>query len=280
MLHSILALASVVLCDDRPIPDPVDLMKEVRVNQQKMDQVRENYTFHRIRTVEEFDGKGEIKKTRVQESDVFYVNGHPIARLLKRDGNPLSDSEDKSVQDHVRKLTEEFSKKPPSFGKGGGVDIISMILGVSDISNPRRSEVNGRSTLVFDFKGDPKAEAHGVEAHAARKVEGTLWVDETDRQVARLEVEFYDNFRIAGGLLASIQKGTIIKVERSPIGEGLWMQTANEQHMNLRVVVKGVHENVYVKCSGFKRFNVDAAPATTPASPQAPPASSPLRTQH
>ena len=76
--------------------------------------------------------------------------------------------------------------------------------------------------------------------------------------MARLEVELYDNFRIGGGLLASIQKGTVIKIEQSPIGEGLWMQTANDQHMNLRVIVKGMHENTRVKQFDFKRFNAEA----------------------
>jgi hypothetical protein len=243
---------------DLPVPDAPALMNEVQAHQQKMDEVRENYTFHRIRRVEELDGKGTVKKTSVQEREVFYVNGRQIARLIKRDETPLSEEEDKKEQDRVRKLTVEFSKRPPSFGRGGGINLINVILSVSVVSNPRRTEVNGRSTLVFDFKGDPKAEAHGMEANGAKKLEGTVWIDEADRQVARLEVEFYDNFRIAGGLLASIQKGTVMKIEQSPIGEGLWMQTANDQHMNLRVIVKGMHENIQVHNFDFKRFNADA----------------------
>lgn len=118
--------------------------------------------------------------------------------------------------------------------------------------------MNGRSTLAFDFKGDPKAEAHSMQAKGARKVAGTVWIDEADRQVARLEVELYDNFRVAGGLVGSIQKGTVVKIEQSPIGEGLWMPTANEQHMNMRVVTKSVHESIQVRDFDFKRFNVDA----------------------
>jgi hypothetical protein len=241
-----------------PVTDAVALMKEVQANQQKMDEVRENYTFHRIQRVEELDGKGTVRKTTSMEREVFFVNGRQIGRLVKRDETPLSEADDKKEQERVRKLTMEFSKKPPSFGRGGRINLINMILAVSDVSNPRRIQMNGRSTLVFDFKGDPKAEAHGMEEKGAKKVEGSVWIDEADRQVARMEVEFYDNFRIAGGLLASIQKGTIMKMEMSPIGEGLWMPTLNEQHMNLRVIVKGVHENTRVTNSEFKRFNAEA----------------------
>jgi hypothetical protein len=124
--------------------------------------------------------------------------------------------------------------------------------------------LNGRPTLAFDFKGNPKAEAHTMQSKGARKLEGTVWIDETDRQVARLEVEFYETFRIAGGLLASIQEGTIIKMQQSPIGEGLWMLTDNDQRMNLRVVLKKVHENTRVTNFDFKRFNVDEAEKIAP----------------
>ena len=269
MLHLSFVIAGGLACaqlpvteapvNETPVPDAVALMKEVQAHQQKMDEVRENYTFHRIQRVEELDGKGTVKRTTSTEREIFFVNGRQIGRLVKREETPLSEAEDKKEQERVRKLTMEFSKKPPSFGRGGRINLINMILSVSEVSNPRRTQLNGRSTLVFDFKGDPKAEAHGMEEKGAKKVEGTLWIDEADRQVARLEVEFYDNFRIAGGLLASIQKGTVMKIEQSPIGEGLWMPTANEQHMNLRVIVKGVHENTQVTNFDFKRFNAEAA---------------------
>ncbi len=235
-------------------------MKEVQAHQQQMGKIRENYTFHRIRRVEELDGKGTLKKITLREHEVFFVNGHQIRRLVKRDGDALGEAEDTKEQERVRRLTMEFSKKAPSFGKGGGVDLISTILAVSEVLNPRRTELNQRSTIVFDFKGNPKAEAHGLEANAAKKLAGTVWIDEVDRQVARFEIEFYEDFRIAGGLLASIQKGTIIKIDQSPIGEGLWMQTANEQHMNMRVITKRLHENSRIESFDFKRFNVDAMP--------------------
>ena len=251
------ALTLVMLADDTPIPEPVALMKEVQAHQLKMDAVRENYTYHRTRSVEELDSNGDVKKTSVQEREIFYINGHSIARLVKKDGRALTDSEDKAEQERVRKASEAAAKKPPAFGKGGGMNLIHIVLAVAETSNPRRLEWNGRSALVFDFKGDSKAEAHDMQSKAARKLEGTIWIDEADRQVARLEVEFYDNFRVAGGLLASIQKGTVFKIEQSPIGEGLWMQTSTEQHMKMRVVTKGVRENVQVKSFDFKRFNVD-----------------------
>jgi hypothetical protein len=243
---------------DSPLPDPAALMKEVQAHQRKMDEVRENYTFHRERRVEELDSKGNIKKTTVMEREVFFVNGHQVGRLVKKDGQPLSAEEEKKEQERTRKLTLELSKKPAAFGRGGGVSMISTILSVALVSNPRRMALNGRPTVAFDFKGNPKAESHSMQDSGAKKVEGTVWIDETDRQVAKVEVEFYDTFRVGGGLLAAVQKGAVMKIEQSPVGEGLWMQTGNQEHMNARVVTKSLRENIRVRNFDFKRFNVEA----------------------
>lgn len=258
MVGFVSLVLTLLLCAEAPIPDVAALMKEVQNHQKKIDEMRENYTFHRTRRVEELDGKGQVKKTTVEDREVFFVNGRQISRLVKRDGIPLSDPDEKKEQERARKATVEFSKKAPAYGNGGGVNLIGAILAVAELSHPRRTVRNGRSTLVFEFKGDPKAEAHGLQAKGAKKLEGTVWIDEADRQVARLEVEFYDAFHLAGGLLASIREGTVLKLEQSPITDGLWMFTSNEQHLNMRVITKSTRKNVYVKNFDFKRFNVDA----------------------
>lgn len=264
MIHLILASAGSLLCADRPVPEPAALMKEVQAHQRKMDEARENYTFHRIRKVQELDGKGAVKKVTLMEREIFFVNGHQIGRLIKKDGKPLGDDDERKEQERTRKLTLEFSKQAPAYGNGGGVNLIGIILAVAEVSNPRRIEMNGRSTLAFDFKGNPKAEAHGMQANGAKKVAGTVWIDEMDRQVARLQVEFYDSFRVGGGLLGSVQKGTVLKIDQAPISDGLWMQTGIEQHMNMRIVTKNVRENIEVKNFDFQRFNVDAASHVQP----------------
>ena len=40
-----------------------------------MDGQRENYTFHRVRRVEELNPRGTVTKSTVMEREVFFVNG-------------------------------------------------------------------------------------------------------------------------------------------------------------------------------------------------------------
>jgi hypothetical protein len=240
------------------IPDVPTLLREVQEHQRETDAIREDYTFHEVVRTDTLNGDGAVKETKSEESEVFFVHGHRILRLLKRDGAELSVRDRAKEEERVRKELEGYAKKPKpeERGRGGGRDhIVSRILAVAKTSNPRRESLSGRPTLVFDFVGDPRGKAHGMDQNAAKKLAGTIWIDEADRQVARLEVRFYDNFRI-GGFLANVQKGTSMKVDHMPIAEGLWMQTGSEDHLAARVVVKHLRMNVHIQDFDFRKFNV------------------------
>lgn len=240
------------------IPDVPTLLREVQEHQRKTDTIREDYTFHEIVRTDTLNGDGTVKETKSEESEVFFVHGHRILQVLKRDGVELNARDRAKEEDRVRKEIEGQAKKPKPTerGRGGGRDhIVSRILAVAKTSNPRRENFRGRPTLVFDFEGDPKAKANGMDQNAAKKLAGTIWIDEADREVARLEVRFYDNFRI-GGFLANVQKGTSMNVDQAPIGDGLWMQTGSEDHLAARLVVKNLRMNVHIQDFDFKKFNV------------------------
>lgn len=247
------------------IPDLETLLKQVQANQHKMDDIRENYTFHRLITEEDLDEKGAVVKTTTTEREFFFVNGRGIGRLVKKNGVALNPQEEKKEDARVKSVVEIAMKSAPKARRGRGpAGLIGEILPMVKISNPRRISFHGRSTLAFDFVGDPHAKAKGTEENAAKKMAGAIWFDEADRQVARLEVHFYENFRIGGGFLASVQKGSTIEVEQAPIGDGLWMQTSNDQHVNARIVVKNFRQNVHSKNTDFKKFNVDVLQQISP----------------
>jgi len=253
------------LCFAQAIPDIETLLRDVQANQHKMDDIRENYTFHRTITEEDLDEKGAVVKTTVTEREFFFVNGRGIGRLVKKNGVPLTPQEDKKEDARVKGVVETAMKTAPKPRRGRGpAGLIGQLLPMVTISNPRRISFHGRSTLAFDFVGDPHAKGKGTEENAAKKMAGSIWFDEKDRQVARIEVHFYDNFRIGGGLLASIQKGSTIEVEQAPIGDGLWMQTSNDEHVNARIVVKNFRQNVHTKNTDFKKFNVDVLQQISP----------------
>jgi hypothetical protein len=241
-----------------PLPDIRQLMHEVQAHQRQLDKVRESYTYTTLETTQDIDSNGKVTKTESVEQEDFFVNGHVIARTVKKNGQPLSDHDLQKETESVTKLVEKAEKTPPDQPLEGPTISISRVLDIMDVSNPRRQQYRGRPTIVFDFNGRKDAKTHGLVEDASKKLQGTLWIDEADRQVARLEVSFNDNFRVAGGLFASVQKGSNFRFDQSPVEDGLWLPTGGEGTMQARVLmVKNLREHFVERDYDYKRFRVE-----------------------
>ncbi|UWZ84177.1 hypothetical protein [Occallatibacter riparius] len=241
-----------------PLPDPRQLMRDVVAHQKQLEKVRENYTYSSQITQQDLDSKGNVTKTETTESENFFVNGHAISRTVKKDGKPLSPHDEQKETERVTKQVQKAEKLPPDQPLEGQAISISRILDIMDVGPPRRETFRNRSTIVFDFVGRKDAKAHGIAEEASKKLKGTMWIDEADREVAHLEVTFYDNFHIAGGLLANIQKGTSFRFDQAPVDGALWLPTGGEGNVQLRVVmVKGIRQHFTERNYDYKRFSVE-----------------------
>lgn len=251
-----------------PLPAVPQLMQQVEEHQKELEKVRENYTFTSLLTTQDIDASGRVKKTETLEQDNFFVNGHLIERTVKKNGQPLSGHDEHKETERVTKLVEKAQQTPPSQPLEGPAITVSRLLQIMDLSHPRREIYRGRPSIVFDFVGRKSAKTHGLAEDASKKLRGTLWIDEADRQVAHLEVTFDDNFKIAGGLLANIQKGSNFRFDQAPVSEGLWLPTGAEGTVQARLLlVKGIRQRFTERDYDFKRFRVE-----TQQSKQAKPA--------
>jgi hypothetical protein len=256
----ILVLAQTQQAGGPPLPDIRQLMNEVQEHQKQLDKVRENYTFSSLQTTQEIDSKGRVTKTETKEYEEFFVNGHWIERLVKKDGKPLDDQEQQREAERVTKLVEKAEK--PEKPKDGQEIRLSHILEVVDVRNPRRESFRGRPTIIFDFVGRKDLKAHGMAEDVSKKLQGTVWVDEADRQVAHLEVSFNDNFHVAGGLVANVEKGSNLHFDQAPVNGEIWLPTGGEGTMQMRLLlVKGSRQHGVERDFDYKRFRVEAQPS-------------------
>ena len=257
------------LSEETPVPDIRQLMVEVMDHQKQLEKVRENYTYTTSMKTESIDGNGKVTKTETEESEIFFVNGHRVERTVKRDGKPLNEHDAQKEQERVTKLVEKAEKIPQGQPLEGHDEQISVtkLLEIMQVTHPRREIFRGRSTIIFDFAGRHDAKTHGMAEDASKKIAGTLWVDEKDRQVARMEAHFTDNFHVAGGLLANIQKGSSFYFDQAPVNGEIWFPTGAEGQVAARVLlVKGLRQHILERDYDYKRFSVDteAGKATLP----------------
>jgi hypothetical protein len=241
-----------------PLPDIRQLMTEVQAHQKQLEKVRENYTYSSLQTTQSIDQNGKVTKTESVEGEDFFVNGHVIERTVKKNGQPLSGHDQEKETERVTKLVEKAMKTPSDQPLQGQTISISRVLEIMDVRNPRREKVHGRSTIVFDFIGRKDAKTHGILEDISKKLEGTIWIDEADRQVAHMEVRFNDNFHVAGGLFANIQKGSNLRFDQNPVTDGLWLPTGAEASMQARLLlVKNLRQHFVERNYDYKHFSVE-----------------------
>jgi hypothetical protein len=253
------------------LPDLKALFKEIDDNQKAADKIRENYAGTRIEEETELQKDGKAKKTEAREYTFFYLDGDEVSTLVKKDGKPLSDDEQKKENEKTRREIEDIQKrqakkdakeektKEEGKDKKDDDDVgIETFLRACQFVNPRRERFRGQDVLVFDFEPNPEFQPHKMEEKIVHELAGVVWVDERAHEVARLEAYFVGDFHIAGGVLANLQKGTSFVFEQSFFNNEVWLPTYIEAHVGVRVLlVKGFNVNAVTRYSDYKRFNVE-----------------------
>ncbi len=275
------------------LPDLKALFKEIDDNQKAIDKIRENYAGSQSEEETEYEGDGRVKKRQSNEYTFFYLNGQEITTLVKKDGKVLSAEEQKKENEKTRKRIEEHQKreakkeakeeKAKEEGKSDEKDEpeIEVFLRVCQFVNPRRERFRGQDVLVFDFEPNPEFKAHKIVEKLAQKLAGVVWVDEKAHDVARLEAYFTGDMKIAGGLLANLQKGTSFVYEQAFVNNEVWLPTYMEAHVGVRfLLVKGIKASIVTRYWDYKKFNVETlstiakpkgateAPPDSPAKPR------------
>lgn len=217
--------------EDKPLPNIVAIMHDVEANERKAEAVEKYYLYHSVVTEQKVDGHGQVKKTEVTEYDHYWVNGVPVARMVKKDGKALSADEMAKEDERINKASakaHERREKADTQGKetdsrGDQEITVSRLLELGTFTNPRRLELNGRDTIAVDYAGDPKAKTRNRAEDVIRDMVGTAWIDEQDHVLARVEGRFVNAFKVGGGLVVNIQKDTHFTWEQTKVNDEVWL---------------------------------------------------------
>src|SRR5579859_5544759 len=240
------------------LPDAATMLREVEAHQKQLDKMREDYTFRAVQTTRQLDSSGNTKKVETEEHEVFFVNGQQIEKLVRKDGKDLTPEQARKEQDRVNKEVLKISK--PGYTNPKRDDItVSRLLQIVTFSRPRRVGLNGRDTIAFDFAGDPHAKTHGRGEDALKKVSGTIWVDDADREVSRMSATLDENYHVGFGLLASVAKGSNVVFDQALIRNEAWLPTAIAVRLQARaLLVAGFRAEINIRFDQYKKFQTDA----------------------
>jgi hypothetical protein len=270
---------------DIPTGDPAldvpALLTRIAQNQKALDERVTQYTYTLTETIRRLDGDGRVKETEVKVYEVYPLTGGVRARkLVAVNGKPLSPSEAEKEQRRVTKFIEENEERQRK-RQAGKVDdndeaqrrrlAISQFLRACEFYNPRRENLRGREVIVCDFRPRPGYKPTNDAEKIIQKLVGTVWLDAEDEEVTRLEGRFASDFKVGGGLLASLKRGAAFVFEQTRNVEGVWLPLREDFNAGIKVLLlAGLNISVENRYSDYRKFSTETKDVTEnpPATPQ------------
>lgn len=263
-IGAVIVLAILIACNgklqaqtsadtSKPLPDVTTLMYQVEEHQKASEALVKDYMYHSFSVEQRLDGSDRVKKTETEDADIFYIAGSPIRRVTKRNGQPLSSGEQKKEQEHVDRQIEKAKKTE---GKPDPEEVtVSRFLQLGSFTNPRRIQMDGRDTIMIDFAGNPKARTRNRLEGAIRDMAGTLWVDEQDKALRKVQGHFVDSFKVGGGLVASIKKGSSFDAAWTKVNGEVWLPSVISGQGEMRALLLfNFHGTLRVENSNYRKF--------------------------
>jgi hypothetical protein len=259
--------------DARPLPEPRAFLDEVRKNLRSDETLLEQYTFTEKRTEKRLDSNGSVKKIKSETYEVYpsAEPGEMYRRLVARDDVPVPArelaAEDKKQQQRTelsekKRAEEDEAARARRRQKEADEEreeraVVDEVFRMDDIRVEGRETLNGRPTVVISFQPRPGYRPVTAGGKVIQKLAGKAWVDEEDRQLARVEARLIDSLGVGPARLARLQKGAVSYFYRRKVNDEIWLPAEARFTGAARVLwLFGARVDALFQYSDYRKFSV------------------------
>jgi hypothetical protein len=227
-----------------------------------------DYTYIERHVQHNLDGKGQVKSTEITTYEVMELYGEQVMRLIEKEDKPLSERDAAKEEKRIQKLTDKRKnesdderKKREEKEVKDREDGRKFVREVADAYNFRLvgiEQVDGRDAWVIDGEPRPGYEPHTKEAKFLPKFHGRVWIDKSDLQWMKLDVECIDTVSL-GWVVARIHKGTRVVIEQTRVNDEVWLPRYLTFKLSARVALfKGYNVDGEQSYRDYKKFRATA----------------------
>ncbi len=203
---------------------------------------------------------GDEKGDRVR--DVIESRDGAVARLILRDGKPLTPAEDLAERQRLQEMLsspEAFTRhiKNEDSGKKLAENMIrllpSAMLYTYTPGQPQTGTNKGATEIVLDYQPDPAFVPPSLTAQALTGLRGRMWIDASTRNLVRAEGELFRPVNFGWGMIAHIYPGGKLLLVQTNAGSSRWIFSHFSDQINIRaVLVKSVKIQNTIETSDFQ----------------------------
>jgi len=220
-----------------PLPSVATVLRRV-VDQTEKESDNERafnqrYGYTRTKVTEYRNAKGDFKK-REEKKIANHPSGVPVAYRAQPAGPT---PEPNLGEEKSEAVTEASSNVRGKAFEKKDFSINDDLLGRFEFDLTGRETINGRPTLLLDFKPANKSlPERNIKDRFINKAAGRVWVDEADYVIAKAEVYLTETVNVVGGLVGAVWKFNY-SFDRERTSDGLWFTRAVDWHLEGREVI-------------------------------------------
>ncbi|HEX3371661.1 MAG TPA: hypothetical protein VHS08_04040, partial [Candidatus Acidoferrales bacterium] len=127
-------------------------------------------------------------------------------------------------------------------------DLVDTMVKAFRVSWAGRETRDSRTLAKLLLDPDPNFKPATRLAAAFQHVHAVLWVDESEAQAARLEIDITSDISFVGGIVAKVYRGGHFVMQQSELGSGVWLPTLYTYDVDGRKFLMGfnIHEKTEV----------------------------------
>jgi hypothetical protein len=227
-----------------------------------------NYTFLQRQDVRELDSAGKVKSEKLETWDITLLEGSPYRRLVARNDHPIPADEQRLEEEKLRRSMEDRhqetitdrERRLDEWNKRQARqrDPVKELPDAFDFTLTGEEVLEGRPVYAIVATPKPGYRAKSAWAAFFPKVKLRLWIDRSDYQGARIEMEVLDTISL-GGFLLRVSKGSRLLIEQTRINDEVWLPKKVSLHATARILlVKGLNREVDVTFSDYKKFQAES----------------------
>jgi hypothetical protein len=239
--------------DSLPSVPPRSWVVDAAANELVALHHKDSYLRYRMETTNE-------KGTQVR--DVIESKDGTVARLILKDGKPLTPDQDKAEQQRLNDMIASPSayfkhvKSSDSEKKMADTMVPMMpdaMINTYTPGQPQSGRNGGAREIVLDYKPNPKWVPPTTEAQALTGLEGRVWIDEKTHYLVRMEGTISHGVNFGWGMLAHIYPGGNLVLNQANVGGDRWIFTDFSMQLTVRaLMLKTISIRSSAKASGFQ----------------------------
>jgi len=227
-----------------------------------------DYTYIERDVENKLDGKGQVKSTEIKTYDVMELYGEQVQRLIEKDDKALDAKDATKEEEKIQKIVDKRKnesevdrKKREQKEEKEREEDRKFVREIADAYNFKlvgTESLGGREAWVIDGEPRPGFVPQMKESKFLPKFHGRVWIDKSDLQLAKMDVECLDT--VSWGLfLARFHKGSRLMLEQTRVNDEVWLPLHVTAKIDVRLaLLKNFDVNVEQTYRDYKKFRATA----------------------